>query len=58
VLDIRRAAISNGILNDATERAQLELALFLHEAGYTEVRFNGGKPYTPPSPSTDGVSHF
>ena len=54
VLDIRRAAINNGILNDATERAQLELALFLNQAGYQKVEFNGGKPYVP----ADGVSHF
>jgi hypothetical protein len=55
VLDVRRAAIQNGILNDASERAQLELALFLHQAGYDNVEFNGQKPYTPPA---DGVSHF
>jgi hypothetical protein len=56
VADIRRAAINNGILDDASQRAQLELALFLNEAGYQEVRFNGGKPFTAPLP--DGVSHF
>jgi hypothetical protein len=56
VLDIRRAAINNGILTDATDRAQLELALFLHEAGYTEVKFNGGKPYSPPG--AENVSHL
>lgn len=55
VADIRRAAINNGILNDATQRAQLELALFLNQAGYQEVRFNGGKPF---KPTPDGVSHF
>jgi hypothetical protein len=55
VLDVRRAAIQNGILNDASERAQLELALFLHQAGYEQVKFNGDKPFNPP---TDGVSHF
>jgi hypothetical protein len=52
VLDIRGAAIQNGILNDANERAQLELALFLHEAGYNEVKFEGGKPVG------ENVSHF
>jgi hypothetical protein len=56
VADIRRAAINNGILDDASQRAQLELALFLNEAGYQKVRFNGGKPFTAPLP--DGVSHF
>ncbi|MGH7979976.1 MAG: DUF4230 domain-containing protein [Limisphaerales bacterium] len=55
VMDIRAAAVHNGILNDASDRAQLELALFLHEAGYQEVRFNGGKPYVRPMES---VSHF
>jgi hypothetical protein len=55
VLDIRAAAIQNGILNDATERAKLELAVFLHEAGYQEVDFEGGKPLPLPA---DGVSHF
>lgn len=55
VLDIRSAAIQNGILNDANERAELELALFLHEAGYDEVKFEGGKPFVPPG---ENVSHF
>ena len=47
VLDIREAAIQNGILNDAADRAQLELALFLHQAGYDQVKFNGEKPFVP-----------
>ena len=55
VLDIRAAAVQNGILNDAGERAQLELALFLHQAGYQEVKFEGGKPAVP---QAEGVSHF
>jgi hypothetical protein len=55
VLDIRAAAVQNGILNDASERAQLELALFLHQAGYDEVTFNGGKPFVP---SGEKLSHF
>jgi Protein of unknown function (DUF4230) len=55
VLDIRSAAVQNGILGDAGDRAKLELALFLHQAGYEQVQFNGGKPFTPPS---EGVSHF
>ena len=55
VLDVRRAAINNGILDDASERAQLELALFLHQAGYEQVKFDAAKPF---APSTDGVSHF
>jgi hypothetical protein len=55
VVDIRRAAIDNGILNDANERAELELALFLHQAGYDEVKFDGKKAV---APTGDGVSHF
>lgn len=55
VLDIRAAAVQNGILSDAGERAQLELALFLHQAGYEHVEFEGGKPLVPQG---DGVSHF
>ena len=55
VLDIRAAAVQNGILSDASDRAQLELALFLHQAGYDEVVFNGRKPFVP---TGEGVSHF
>jgi len=40
--DIQRAARNNGILNDADERAKLELALFLHQAGFEQVEFVGG----------------
>ena len=58
VLDIRRAAINNGILTDASDRAQLELAVFLHQAGYDQVKFDATKPYNPPSSPADGVSHF
>jgi hypothetical protein len=47
VADIRRAAQANGILKDANERAQLELALFLHQAGYDHVEFNDGGLQTP-----------
>ena len=54
VLDIRRAAINNGIMNDASDRAQLELALFLHQAGYDNVKFNAQKPFNP----SGDVSHF
>lgn len=55
VADIRRAAINNGILNDASERAQLELALFLHQAGYDNVKFDATKPVDLPA---EPVSHF
>ncbi|HTV41509.1 MAG TPA: DUF4230 domain-containing protein [Candidatus Sulfotelmatobacter sp.] len=55
VLEVRSAAVQNGILSDAGDRAKLELALFLHQAGYEQVEFNGGKPFTAPG---EGVSHF
>jgi hypothetical protein len=41
--DIRLAARQNGILSDASERAQLELALFLHQAGFEQVEFSSEK---------------
>lgn len=37
--DIRRAARTAGILQDADERARLELAVFLNQAGYQTVEF-------------------
>jgi len=37
--DIRRAAREAGILNDADQRARLELKLFLLEAGFEQVEF-------------------
>ena len=37
--DIARAARQSGILNDAQERARLELALFLRQAGFGQVEF-------------------
>jgi Protein of unknown function (DUF4230) len=42
--DIRRAARTAGILNDANERAHLELALFLHQAGFDQVEFVNKRP--------------
>jgi hypothetical protein len=45
--DIRRAARQDGILNEASQRAQLELALFLNQAGYTNVEFVDVKPAMP-----------
>jgi hypothetical protein len=39
--DIRRAARTDGILNEATERAQLQLAMFFHAAGFDRVEFPG-----------------
>lgn len=37
--DISRAARMDGILKDADERARLELAMFLHQAGFERVEF-------------------
>lgn len=37
--DIRRGAQANGILNDANDRARLELAAFLNLAGFEQVEF-------------------
>jgi len=38
--DIRRAARDAGVLNDADQRARLELELFLREAGFEQVEFH------------------
>lgn len=45
--DISRAARTDGILKDADERAQSELALFLHQAGFDQVEFVGKSPVSP-----------
>jgi len=37
--DIRRAARTDGILDEADKRARLELALFLHNVGFERVEF-------------------
>jgi len=37
--DLSRGSRTDGILNDAGERARLELALFLHQAGFEQVEF-------------------
>jgi hypothetical protein len=42
--DIRRAARMAGILKDADERARLELAVFLHQAGFDQVEFVSQRP--------------
>ncbi|HEY5297667.1 MAG TPA: DUF4230 domain-containing protein [Verrucomicrobiae bacterium] len=39
VMDLNRAARTDGILADATSRAKLELELFLQQAGFTQVEF-------------------
>lgn len=45
--DISRAARLDGILNDADRRARLELALFLHQAGFDPVEFVDKSPGGP-----------
>jgi len=39
--DIRRAARTDGILNEATQRAQWQLAVFFQNAGFEQVKFSG-----------------
>ena len=39
--DIRRAARKDGILDEATKRGQLQLAVLLHRAGFERVEFPG-----------------
>jgi hypothetical protein len=41
VLDIRKAAKDEGILNDAVERAQTQIRALLRRFGYEEVEFAG-----------------
>ena len=41
VADIRSAAQTSGILRDASERAQRQLAVLLHQAGFETVEFVG-----------------
>ena len=38
--DIRRAARTDGILDEADKRARLELALFLHNVGFERIEFS------------------
>jgi len=56
--DIRRAARENGILKDADERAQLELALFLHQAGFERVEFTGINPSPNLNPTRESLPKF
>ena len=51
VADLRLAARQNGIIKDATERARLELAVFLHQAGYERIEFDGPNLVTPEIPA-------
>jgi hypothetical protein len=50
VLDLRLAARQNGIINDANQRARLELAVFLHQAGYEQIEFVGQDLLKPEKP--------
>jgi hypothetical protein len=58
VTDIRNAARSGGILRDAAERAQWQLAAFLHEAGYDHVNFVGEGAVKLPALPADGRPQF
>jgi hypothetical protein len=42
--DIQRAARTDGILNEATQRAQWQLAMFFRSAGFERVEFSGQSP--------------
>jgi len=55
VLDIRNAARTGGILRDASERAEWQLAAILHAAGYDKVTFVGDGAVTLP---VDGAPQF
>jgi hypothetical protein len=55
VEDLRNAARSDGILRDAGERAQWQLAAFLHAAGYDQVTFAGAGAVKLPA---DGPPRF
>jgi hypothetical protein len=52
--DINRAARADGILREANDRAQTELALFLSKIGYEHVEFTDNIP-NPIFKSTDSV---
>jgi hypothetical protein len=56
--DIERAARREGILTDAKEKAQLQLALFLHQAGYENIEFVDGNPGITAPPVREGASKF
>jgi len=59
VQDIRNAARSSGILRDAEERAEGQLAAFLHAAGYEQVTFTGdGAVKLPATLPVDGRPQF
>jgi hypothetical protein len=55
--DIGRAARRAGILSDADSRARLELAQFLHAAGFDRVEFGSGA-FSAPAPAREGMLQF
>lgn len=56
--DIRRAARTDGILKEAGDRAQLELAVFLNQAGYDHVEFTDAASKVLPKPQQDTLPKF
>ena len=54
--DIRRAARTDGILTEAGERAKLQLAVFLNQAGYEHVEFT--EEFLLPKPQPESVPKF
>ena len=58
VADIRSGALASGILHDASERAQWQLAAFLHEAGCEQVEFFGDGVAKPVVVPKDGGPQF
>lgn len=55
VLDLRMAARQNGIISDAEDRGRLELAAFLHQAGYDEIEFSGQPVLKPENPGLESA---
>jgi hypothetical protein len=47
--DIRRAARTDGILNEATQRAEWQLAAFFQKGGFEQVEFTSQSPVALPS---------
>ena len=56
--DIERAARREGILGGREGKAQLQLALFLHQAGYENIEFVDGNPGITTPPVREGASKF
>jgi Protein of unknown function (DUF4230) len=56
--DIERAARREGILDEANKRAELELALFLHSAGYDNIQFADRSFGIPTTNAPESVPQF